>query len=59
VLKDAGLAVVRVEGRRRLYAVDVRGIEALRNWLDGFWDRTLVAFKDAAERQAAEERKAR
>jgi DNA-binding transcriptional ArsR family regulator len=59
VLKTAGLAIVRVEGRRRLYAVDTRGIEVLRGWLDGFWDRALVAFKDAAERQAAKERRAR
>jgi DNA-binding transcriptional ArsR family regulator len=27
VLKTAGLAVVRVEGRQRLYAVDTRGID--------------------------------
>ena len=59
VLKTAGLAVVRVEGRRRLYAIDTRGIEALRSWLDGFWDEALVAFKDAAEREAAKERKPR
>jgi len=30
VLKEAGLVVVRAEGTRRLYAVDTRGIEALR-----------------------------
>jgi DNA-binding transcriptional ArsR family regulator len=59
VLKTAGLAVVRVEGRRRLYAIDTRGIEALRSWLDGFWDKALVAFKDAAEREAVRERKPR
>jgi DNA-binding transcriptional ArsR family regulator len=59
VLKTAGLAVVRVEGRRRLYAIDTRGIEALRSWLDGFWDKALVAFRDAAEREAARERKPR
>ena len=59
VLKTAGLAVVRVEGRRRLYAIDTRGIEALRRWLDGFWDKALVAFMDAAEREAARERRAR
>jgi DNA-binding transcriptional ArsR family regulator len=56
-LKTAGLAVVRVEGRQRLYAVDTRGIEALRRWLDGFWDQALAAFKHAAEREAARERK--
>lgn len=59
VLKAAGLAVVRIEGRQRLYSVDTRGIEALRDWLDVFWDKALVAFKDAAEREAAEERKPR
>jgi DNA-binding transcriptional ArsR family regulator len=56
VLKAAGLVVVRAEGTRRLYAVDTRGIEALRSWLDGFWDEALVAFKKAAERHAAKRR---
>jgi len=56
VLKAAGLVVVRAQGTRRLYAVDTRGIEALRTWLDGFWDEALVAFKKAAEREAAKER---
>jgi DNA-binding transcriptional ArsR family regulator len=55
VLKAAGLVVVRAEGTRRLYAVDTRGIEAMRNWLDGFWDEALVAFKRAAEREAVKE----
>jgi len=57
VLKAARLVVVRTEGTRRLYGVDPRGIEALRSWLDGFWDETLMAFKQAAEREAAQERK--
>jgi DNA-binding transcriptional ArsR family regulator len=59
VLRTAGLAIVRIEGTRRLYAVDTRGIEALRSWLDGFWDKALVAFKNAAEREVARERKPR
>src|SRR5262245_28189015 len=57
VLKAAGLVVVRAEGTRRLYGVDARGIEAVRRWLDGFWDEMLVAFTKAAEREAAKERK--
>jgi DNA-binding transcriptional ArsR family regulator len=56
VLKIARLVAVRAEGTRRLYAVDARGIETLRHWLDGFWDETLVAFKAAAEREAAKGR---
>lgn len=59
VLKSAGLAAVQIEGTRRLYVVDVRGIEAARNWLDGFWDQALLAFKAAAEREAAKQRKTR
>lgn len=57
VLKDARLVTDRSEGTRRLYAVDTRGIEALRHWLDGFWDEALTAFKNAAEQESAKERK--
>jgi len=56
VLKSAGLIVVRVDGARRLYGIDQDGIEALRNWLDGFWDETLAAFKQAAEQENRSER---
>jgi DNA-binding transcriptional ArsR family regulator len=57
VLKIARLVTDRAEGTRRLYTVDTRGIKALRNWLEGFWDETLVLFKEAAEREATKERK--
>jgi DNA-binding transcriptional ArsR family regulator len=57
VLKQARLVTDRAEGTRRLYAIDPRGIEALRGWLDGFWNETLAAFKEAAENEAAKERK--
>jgi DNA-binding transcriptional ArsR family regulator len=57
VLKAARLVTDRAEGTRRLYAIDTRGIEALRNWLEGFWDEALTAFKDAAERVAAKEKR--
>jgi DNA-binding transcriptional ArsR family regulator len=57
VLRAAGLVVVRADGTRRLYQVDRRGVEALRRWFDGFWDETLGAFKDAAERAATKARR--
>jgi DNA-binding transcriptional ArsR family regulator len=57
VLKAARLVTDRAEGTRRLYAVDARGMEALRSWLDGFWNEALAAFKEAAEQEAAKERK--
>ena len=56
VLKKARLVVGRPEGTRRVYAVDPRGVEALRTWLDRFWDETLAAFKEAVEREAAKGR---
>jgi len=57
VLKMARLVTHRAEGTRRLYTVESRGIEALRRWLDGFWDETLAAYKVAAEQEATKERK--
>ena len=52
VLKAARLVTDRPEGTRRLYAINPKGLESLRDWLDGFWDQTLLAFKEAAEREA-------
>jgi DNA-binding transcriptional ArsR family regulator len=49
VLKDAGLVAARAEGTRRIYRIDPRGVQAMRDYLDKFWDRALVAFKEAAE----------
>jgi DNA-binding transcriptional ArsR family regulator len=56
ILKAARLVKDRAEGTRRLYSVDTRAIAALHKWLDGFWDETLTAFKEAAEREAVKER---
>src|ERR1044071_1670195 len=50
-LKDAGLVADRQEGTRRVYSVDPRGVEAMRHYLDRFWDRALAAFKEAAEEE--------
>jgi DNA-binding transcriptional ArsR family regulator len=49
VLKDAGLVVDRAEGTRRIYALNPDGVGALRAYFDRFWDRSLQAFKQAAE----------
>lgn len=57
VLKQARLVVDRPDGTRRLYAVDSRGLEFLRDWLAGFWDHALAAFQEAAENEAAKEKK--
>jgi DNA-binding transcriptional ArsR family regulator len=49
VLKGAGLVVDRPAGTRRIYAVDPNGIEALRAYLDQFWNKTLTAYKAVVE----------
>jgi DNA-binding transcriptional ArsR family regulator len=49
VLKAAGLVTDRADGARRLYRVDLAGVDAIRAWLDQFWGRTLDAFKAEAE----------
>ena len=49
VLKAAGLVTDRADGARRLYRIDPAGVDAIRAWLDQFWDRTLDAFKADAE----------
>jgi DNA-binding transcriptional ArsR family regulator len=49
VLERAGLVTHSRDGTRRVYRVDPRGVEAMRNYLDRFWDKALAAFKAAAE----------
>lgn len=49
VLRDAGLVRGRVDGQRRLYRVDLEGLERLRAELDDFWGHALAALKESAE----------
>jgi DNA-binding transcriptional ArsR family regulator len=51
VLLGAGLVVQRREGSRCFYQVDPRGVAAMRDYLDRFWDRALAAFKLSAEQE--------
>jgi DNA-binding transcriptional ArsR family regulator len=55
VLKDAGLVVDRADGTRRIYQLDPDGVDALRGYLDQFWNQALRAFKAAAEHPNEEE----
>ena len=55
VLKEAGLVTDRQAGTRRLYQLNPDGIDALRAYLDQFWDKALAAFKDAAEQREKED----
>jgi DNA-binding transcriptional ArsR family regulator len=48
-LKEAGLVSDRPRGTRRIYQIDPEGLEPLRSYLEGFWSRSLAAFKQALE----------
>ena len=49
VLKEAGLVFDRPAGTRRVYQVDPRAVEALREYFDAFWGQALQNFQRAAE----------
>jgi hypothetical protein len=49
VLKAAGLVADRPVGRRRLYAVDPAGLEALRAYLERMWGQALADYRRTAE----------
>jgi DNA-binding transcriptional ArsR family regulator len=56
VLKEAGLVVDHADGTRRIYQLDPQGVDALRGYLDQFWNQALVAFKRAVEQDPRENR---
>jgi DNA-binding transcriptional ArsR family regulator len=56
VLKEAGLVIDEPDGTRRIYRLDPEGVDALRGYLDQFWNQALAAFKRAVE-QDSEEKK--
>jgi DNA-binding transcriptional ArsR family regulator len=51
VLKEARLVTERKDGTRNVYRLDPKGVEAMRGYLDRFWDRALEAFKQAVEQE--------
>ncbi len=55
VLKGAGLVSDRRDGARRLYRVEPAGLDAIRRYLEEFWDTALAVFKDFAERERGDE----
>lgn len=51
VLRKAGLVNERRDGVRRLYRLERRGLQALRVYVESFWDDVLESFKSEAEAQ--------
>ncbi|HEY0412169.1 MAG TPA: metalloregulator ArsR/SmtB family transcription factor [Allosphingosinicella sp.] len=54
VLKAAALVGVEARGTRRVYRIDPAGLGAIRQWLDRFWDASLAAYAEAAEKEDEE-----
>ncbi len=51
VLRDARLVDVRPEGRSRIYAARLDGLDEVRRELEAFWRQTLANLKRVAERE--------
>ena len=56
VLAEAGLVVMRKDGRHRRYRARLEPLGPLRAWLEAMWDRSLADLAQLAE---ADERAAR
>ena len=48
-LKEAGLVTDEAAGTRRIYRLDPRGIGAMREVLESYWNRALGNFKAFAD----------
>jgi DNA-binding transcriptional ArsR family regulator len=46
VLKDAGLVSETRAGTRRIYRLNPEAVQALRDQLDTFWQRTMRSYAD-------------
>ena len=51
VLKQARLVTITPRGTANEYAIDKRGLDDIRIWLDGMWDDALEAFKAHVDQQ--------
>ncbi|MGG1396722.1 metalloregulator ArsR/SmtB family transcription factor [Bacillus salipaludis] len=51
VLEQSGLVVVRREGTKRYYGIRRDGFTELKQYIDRFWDDSLLRLKEAAEEE--------
>jgi DNA-binding transcriptional ArsR family regulator len=49
LLKDAGMVAEQVQGTRRIYYLQERGIEAVQEYLQHVWGEAAVRFRLLAE----------
>jgi len=51
VLEQSGLVVVRRDGTKRYYGIRREGFAELKQYIDRFWDDSLLRLKEAAEEE--------
>ena len=56
VLKEAGLVTDVQVGTRRVYSLDPKGLDELRDYLERFWRTALHSFKTRVEKENKEKR---
>src|SRR5690242_10732745 len=54
VLKEAGLAIDRADGTRRIYQIREQGVQAIHGYLDQMWGQAMAGFQAEAERAASQ-----
>lgn len=54
VLKEAGLVAEQKQGTRRIYRLDLGGLQDVRAYFDRFWATALDSFEAAVERNGEE-----
>jgi DNA-binding transcriptional ArsR family regulator len=57
ILKSANLVLDRAYGNRRLYQINPQGFEAVREYLEQFWNKALANFKERCEEPPKRERR--
>src|SRR5215831_6928462 len=53
LLKDAGMVAERAQGTRRIYGLQGRGIDAVREYLERVWGEAAARFRLLAENTGA------
>jgi DNA-binding transcriptional ArsR family regulator len=59
LLKDAGLVAEQADGTRRIYHLQERGIEAVREYLEQVWGEAVTRFRLLAENTGPGQRRSR
>jgi DNA-binding transcriptional ArsR family regulator len=54
VLRESRLVHAEPKGASNVYHIDPHGLGRMRTWLDGFWSKTLAAYKVAVEKPPEE-----